>query len=200
MSLNDDPVAALERSLDQLNEICSGVAPEQLSMRTPCSSWDVRTVAGHVLQGARNYAQAAGAGTVSSTRFDDIGEGWRTDVREAADALMAAWREPGSLDRTISTLMGEVPATFRLRQQVTEFTLHGWDLAHATGQDDRLDPALVEVALGFGHASLKPQFRGSEADGMAFGPEVEAPADATEYERLAAFFGRDPRAPRVPAR
>ena len=196
MTFDDEPVATLERSLDQLNEICSGVAREQMSAPTPCSSWDVRTLAGHVLQDARSYARAAGGGAVSSSGVDDIGDDWRADMRDAADALVAAWRAPGALDRTISTPMGEVPATSRLRQQVTEFTLHGWDLAHATGQDDRLDPALVEVALGFGQTNLKPEFRGPEAEGMAFGPEVQAPPGATDYERLASFFGRDPRAPR----
>jgi hypothetical protein len=30
--------------------------------------------------------------------------------------------------------------------------------------------------------------------GTAFGPRVEAPPDASAYERLAAFAGRDPRA------
>jgi uncharacterized protein (TIGR03086 family) len=155
---------------------------------------------GHVLQDARNYAKASGGGVVSSGGVDELGDDWAADMREAAGRLVTAWREPGALERTLSLPMGEVPATFRLRQQVTEFTLHGWDLARATGQESTLDPELVEVAIGFGQENLKPHFRGSETDGMAFGPEVAAPSDASAYERLAAFFGRDPRAPSQAAR
>jgi hypothetical protein len=39
--------------------------------------------------------------------------------------------------------------------------------------------------------NLKPQFRGDEESGRAFGPKVPVPDDAPLYDRLAAFFGRD---------
>ena len=78
--------------------------------------------------------------------------------------------------------------------QVAELTVHGWDLAaaleHPVGD---LDPALAEFALAMLQAQLEPEYRGSEDDGMFFGPEIAAPPDAAPYERLAAFAGRDPR-------
>jgi hypothetical protein len=39
---------------------------------------------------------------------------------------------------------------------------------------------------------LRPQFRGDEVSGMAFGPEVQVSDDAPVEDRLAAFFGRHP--------
>jgi hypothetical protein len=37
---------------------------------------------------------------------------------------------------------------------------------------------------------MRPQFRGTEAEGKAFGPEVPISDDAPVYDRLAAFYGR----------
>ena len=47
-------------------------------------------------------------------------------------------------------------------------------------------------ALAWGRETLKPEFRGDEDSGKAFGPEVAVPSDSPSYTRLAAFFGRDP--------
>jgi len=49
-----------------------------------------------------------------------------------------------------------------------------------------------EAALVWARTALRPEFRGDEASGMAFGPEVEVPDDAPAEDRLAAFFGRNP--------
>lgn len=46
------------------------------------------------------------------------------------------------------------------------------------------------MALAWARTAMRPEFRGDEASGMAFGPEVEVPGDAPAEDRLAAFFGR----------
>jgi uncharacterized protein (TIGR03086 family) len=74
---------------------------------------------------------------------------------------------------------------------VTELAAHTWDLAVATGQLDRLDPELAPSALEAARAMLKPEDRNSV--GNPYGADVEAPPDATEWERFAAFMGRQPR-------
>jgi hypothetical protein len=56
-----------------------------------------------------------------------------------------------------------------------------------------LDPEVGQLALDWGRENLKPEFRGDEASGRSFGPEVAVAADAPLYDRLAGFFGRDPR-------
>ncbi len=66
-----------------------------------------------------------------------------------------------------------------------DLVVHGWDLAHATGLDDRIPPADLErvraQAEGFGDAMRSPQ---------AFGAEVEVPPGADAQARLLAFLGR----------
>jgi uncharacterized protein (TIGR03086 family) len=89
--------------------------------------------------------------------------------------------------------MGTIPKRFPLDQQITELAVHTWDIAHATGQSTAdLDPAIAELALTWARRTLRPEFRGDEADGQAFGPEIPVPDDAPIYDRLAGFFGRDP--------
>jgi hypothetical protein len=70
--------------------------------------------------------------------------------------------------------------------------VHAWDVAKATGQPTDLEPEVGQVALDWGRENLKPRFRGDESSGQSFGPEKPVPEDAPLYNRLAAFFGRDP--------
>jgi uncharacterized protein (TIGR03086 family) len=78
------------------------------------------------------------------------------------------------------------------KQQIAEFAVHSWDLARATGQGVQFPAEACEAALLWARTALRPQFRGDEASGMAFGPEVQVPDDAAAQDRLAAFFGRHP--------
>ena len=69
-----------------------------------------------------------------------------------------------------------------------DLTLHGWDLARATGQPYEADPAVVET-LSAEYRVLAPQ---AHALGMMAAP-VAVPGDATPFERLLGLSGRDPR-------
>ena len=73
-----------------------------------------------------------------------------------------------------------------------DLVIHGWDLARATGQDDRIDPAEIErvwklwdgVFTMLGAETLRTQ-------GVC-GPEVKVPEDASPQDRLLGLLGRDP--------
>ena len=73
--------------------------------------------------------------------------------------------------------------------QITELCVHAWDLTKAAQLSVTLDDELAEHALAWSRQMLQPQFRGQ---GKAFGNEVPVPADATAYDRLAGWFGREP--------
>jgi uncharacterized protein (TIGR03086 family) len=94
------------------------------------------------------------------------------------------------MDRPVATIGGQAPLRSRASQQVAEFAVHGWDVVKATGQRADLDPRLAERALNWSRLVLRPEHRGA---GNAFGAEVSVPLDAPAYERLAGWFGRDPR-------
>jgi uncharacterized protein (TIGR03086 family) len=80
---------------------------------------------------------------------------------------------------------------------LAELATHAWDLARATGQLDWLDPSLALPALDGALAMIKPHYRNMVEPGSPFAAEVPPPPDADDWERLAAFMGRDPRPVRV---
>jgi uncharacterized protein (TIGR03086 family) len=192
MTSADDLIALLSRALDQTADVIAGVRPEQAALPTPCRSWDVRALVGHVVDEVNQFALVTAGGKREVPAPDALGDDWHGDFREAADALLTAWRQPGSLDRTQRLPMGEVTAIWTVGQQITELAVHSWDIAKATGQSTDLDPEVGRQALQWGHEHLRPEFRGDESIGYQIAPEVEVPDDAPLYDRLAAFGGRDP--------
>ena len=70
---------------------------------------------------------------------------------------------------------------------VGDVFMHTWDLARATGQDDRLDPEVCAGMLA-GMAPIEDAMRGSGQ----YGPAVPVPDDADPQTRLLGFIGRDP--------
>jgi len=73
---------------------------------------------------------------------------------------------------------------------VQEITVHGWDLAKATGQPTELDPEIASWVLAVAQRILPPEPRGGEE--IPFGPVVPVPPGAGVYARLAAWLGRQP--------
>ena len=73
------------------------------------------------------------------------------------------------------------------RIYTTDVFMHTWDLARATGQDDRLDPA-VAGPLVEGMEQMEEVLRSSGQ----FGARVPVPDDADAQTRLLGFIGRDP--------
>ena len=67
---------------------------------------------------------------------------------------------------------------------------HGWDLAVATGQVPKLDPALADAVLPVVQQMVPADARGGE---MPFEAVIEVPPTASVYGRLAAYLGRQPR-------
>jgi uncharacterized protein (TIGR03086 family) len=103
----------------------------------------------------------------------------------ASDRLLAAWRQRGTAG-TLPLGRGKVAATWESGMHLFSETVHGCDLASATGQSTDLDPGVGQAALDFARQNLEP-FRG-----RGFGPEVSVSEDAPLYDRLAGFCGRNP--------
>ena len=182
----------LARTLAQTEAVIAHVRPEHATLPTPCASWDVRALVNHVVHDAQQFTATAYGGEWDPEDSDVLGDDWAGAFREAAASLLAAWRRPGAKEQTIRLPFGDFPAGWRVGQQIADLAVHGWDIAKATGQPTDLDPEVGQLALDWGRENLKPQFRGDEASGKSFGPEVAVAADAPLYDRLAGFFGRDP--------
>jgi uncharacterized protein (TIGR03086 family) len=185
-----DPLDNLSRSLEQTAGVIAGVAGDQWKMRTPCHEWDVARLVDHIIQSARSGEIRAAGGKPDWTAAPPHTDKAAAEFQSAATALIAAWRDV-DLDGTVDMPgMGELPKRFPVDQLTAEFAVHAWDLARATGQSTALDAQVGEAALSWARGTLKPQMRGE-----AFDQEVSIDPSAPLYDRLAAFFGRDPTRP-----
>jgi uncharacterized protein (TIGR03086 family) len=192
--MTSDPLSVLVRAVGQAGDLVAGVKPEQADLPTPCRSWNVRQLVEHLIHDLEQFTKTASGGRADwSSPAAEVEESWVQAYQSRADALTAAWGPAELTGTTELPGLGEVPARTPLDMQVAELAVHAWDLATATGQSMDLDPEVAEVGLALMRANLAPQFRGTEAEGKSFGPEVDPGPDAGPYERLVAFAGRDPR-------
>ncbi|GIF68987.1 hypothetical protein Ais01nite_70220 [Asanoa ishikariensis] len=193
-TVDNDPLALLERALDQVGKVLSDVRADQETLPSPCRSWTVAQLGDHVVHDLRQFSVAAAGGTADwSTAASPAPAADRPALfRSGAADLLDVWRQAGDLSGTVTLPgMGEVPARFPVDLQTAEFAVHAWDLARATAQSTDLDPEVGQLALDWMRGTMLPQFRGSESEGKSFGPEVTISAEAHLYDRLAAFAGRD---------
>jgi uncharacterized protein (TIGR03086 family) len=107
-----------------------------------------------------------------------------------SDAVQALLDDPDTSERMLTNLhVGEMPVPEAVARFYTpDVFMHSWDLARATGQDERLDPARCAEML----AGMEPIDELLRSSGQ-YGPHVEVSADADVQTRLLAFIGRDPR-------
>jgi uncharacterized protein (TIGR03086 family) len=187
MTEASEALERLDRALNQAGTVISRVRPGQEHLPTPCTDWDVRELVNHVVADVRQFSAGVGGEAADKPEGDLIDDDWEGAYRRAAADLMSAWRQDGVLERPVKTPMGEVPATWRIGNQVADLVVHAWDIAVATGQSTELDPELGEASLAWGRENLKPEFRG---EGKQFAEEVPVEGDAPLHDRLAAFFGR----------
>lgn len=101
-------------------------------------------------------------------------------------AAQAAFAEPGAMERIAHLSYGNVPGAIYASHRTLDTFIHGWDLARATGQDDTLDPELVEAI----YDTFKPQAKLIELSRL-FDPVAPVPDDADPQTQLLALLGRE---------
>ena len=107
--------------------------------------------------------------------------------RDSAAALQEAFSQPGVLDRTYSSPLGEATGAERLQIRLYDLLAHGWDLARATRQPAHLPEDAAEQALTFARSQLTDDARPGR-----FAPPQPIADQAPAPDRLAAFLGRRP--------
>ena len=189
-----DRRSPLLESYENAAVIVSGITAEQVTLRTPCPGYDVAGLIDHTVEAAyraaalgRGRTPPAGDNRPTSTWLDAPAQ-----LRLAAEEAAQAWGDDSRLTSTITMPWGEEYSGATLvNMYLAELAAHAWDLAFATEQLDRLDPSLAVSALDGARAMIQPEYRDMLATGSPFGAEVPPPPDADDWERLAAFMGRN---------
>jgi uncharacterized protein (TIGR03086 family) len=176
----------LERALAQTGGVIALPRPDQAGLPTPCSAFDLQALVNHTVYDLSTFRRLLSGAEREPPDRDLIGDNWPAAYHAAADGLMDTWRAR-SLEGTLKLQIGEVPVRWAIGQHLADIAVHGWDIARAVHQPVDVDLEVGQVALDWARENLKPQFRG-----QAFGAEVPVDPNAPLYDRLAAFFGRDP--------
>lgn len=186
-----DSLAMLQRSVDTTKQLVDHTTPEQLGNATPCADWTVRDLINHVAGGATMFAISAEQGSVPDDELaqvmagDNLGDDYKGAFDAATTRALAAFEQPGVLDKVVKLPFGEMPAGVALNIAVFDVTTHAVDLARATGQ--RIDDTqLLDDALSMGKQMIGPEMR----QPGVFDAEQPAPDGASSEDRLLAFAGR----------
>lgn len=180
-----DLSTAISRAAAETAQVVERVNPVCFTDPSPCSEWDVRTLASHMVGFAGLSIAAAAKTEYDPVEFDV--DGWQQRYAELADELAEAWSVPGALDGTTSLGGPEIEARRAAALTLQELVLHGWDLAAAIGVEYAPSP---EVAA----AVRTVVERGAENARSvgAYGPPVDAPEGSDDFAAALAESGRTP--------
>jgi uncharacterized protein (TIGR03086 family) len=178
-----DIVDLWSRVADGFGARLDAVADDQWDDPTPCPEWSVRELANHAITSQRLLPMRLGVEI-------DVADGDPKASWEAMRAAaLAAFQKPGVLDEKVEMPFGEMTvAQILTNVAMGDLLIHSWDLARATGGDERLDPDAVTVAF----EGLKPLDEVLRASGTVFGPKIDPPPGADLQTELLCFSGRRP--------
>lgn len=171
------------RLAEEFLSTVAAVPPDRWQSPSPCEGWTALDVVRHVDGAHVMQLGLAGRepGQRPSVEEDPLGA-----LQAVKAAVHADLEDSGRATATIQGVAGET--TFE--QSIDTFlsfdlVIHRWDLARATGLDERIDIGDVHWATGVAE-SFGDFIR---ADGVC-GPELTSPSGAGEQAKLLAFLGR----------
>ena len=180
------PIGRLAAAVPVTGNLVDAVGPDQWALPTPCPDWTVHDLVNHLVFGHRRFAAALAGGNPPAPGEDLLGNDPGAAYRASAEAMLAAFRADGALERPVTVPAGTLPGAVACELRVVEALVHGWDLARATGRPLEFPPDLVEPSIAFSRAQLGR----IPADRRPFGPPQPVADDAPPLDRLAALLGR----------
>jgi uncharacterized protein (TIGR03086 family) len=193
-----DMSALIDAAAASAADVAAKVRPDQMAAPTPCAQWDVRALANHMsgfLVMSECAARKAPLPAADGEQDMTADPGWTRWYGEQARKLAAAWADPAALRGTTAFGPGEYPAELAAAITLMELTVHGWDLARATGQ---ALPVGEDVARTVHQVVTEiadnARANGSFAAAVAIAESTaESTAEsASTFDRTLAATGRDP--------
>ena len=186
MTGSTDPVELLERAIGYTRGTLYGVTDGMLDRPTPCAGWTLADLLSHM-------ADSLDALTEASRGVIEIGPPppavAGVDVlRDKACHLLGAWSNPHATEARLGH--ARLESRLLLHAGALEITVHGWDVAQATGRDTPIPERLASDIRCHAASLITRADRPSR-----FGPRIALPANASPSALLLAFTGRPMRAP-----
>jgi uncharacterized protein (TIGR03086 family) len=173
-------VELLERSLGYTRVALAGVTDARLAAPTPCRGWTLRDLLAHMDDSLDAFAEAAG-GRVALTPARSAPP--VVVLQQKACSLLGLWSGEGPPGVRVGGV--DLATDLLVATAALEITVHGWDVAQATGAGTPIPEELAHHLLPVAHVVV------SEIDrGIRFAAALPEPIDATADVRLRAFLGR----------
>jgi uncharacterized protein (TIGR03086 family) len=168
------------------------VAPEEMTLPTPCTDWDLEALLAHLAASMADLESALRTGHLDPEPDDAATPDPDDDPVEllrdrAANLLFACYAHHGP-DRFVLVGGLPLPAGIVTCTGAVEIAVHGWDVRAATGRGGPIPPALATRML-----RLSPLLV-TGREGL-FGTPVQVPAQASPGDQLIAYLGRHPEPP-----
>ena len=98
-----DPRAVLGRAFATARTVLDGINPDQLELPTPCTEYDVRALAGHLLAMAQRVGEVVRGEQPSPIEVTDgvPDDGWVAAWDRVAEEVNAAWADDATLERIV---------------------------------------------------------------------------------------------------
>jgi len=162
-----------------------GVPDGRWDDEAPCEGWVARDVVRHLVEWFPAFLRAGGGVELPQgpSVDEDPVAAWAVH-RDGVQALLddeSTARQLLSHPQTGEMPLAEAVGVF----YTSDVFMHTWDLARATGQDERLDAERCAAML----AGMEPMDELLRASGH-YGPRVPVEPDADSQTRLLAFIGR----------
>jgi uncharacterized protein (TIGR03086 family) len=183
-------VEMYERALERTGGVVGNIRPKSFGDPTPCTDWDVRTLLNHTIGGCTSFAAGAGGNAVPMDGEDFTQKDHVAAYEGAAKSSLEAFQAPDAMESTFVMPWGETPGALAFYLALADATVHGWDLAQATGQNYPIDADIAEYLHQMTTSMLAPE--GEYPRGEMFREPVDVAPDASPGEILLAYMGRRP--------
>jgi len=182
------PKKVIEYCLDQATAVIVQLRPEQFAFATPCTEWDARTVAQHMLYELLWAADILNGKTIaevgnqheSDSIATDIAESWQVALKQTRKALKKA-----KLNDAAHLSYGTVSKEFYGLEFATDMLLHAWDLGQGIDVTVMFDPSIATIL----YENALPKEDMIKGSGL-FAPSLPVADDADPQTKLLALFGR----------
>jgi uncharacterized protein (TIGR03086 family) len=187
VSIPSEPAAEHRSVASTFADRVGGAAPEAWGNPAPVPDWTALDVVRHLLEWFPAFL--AGGADVELPAGPSVDADPVAAWTHHADAVQRILDDPATHGRTFAhPMLPEMPLDQAISRFYTnDVFLHTWDLARATGQDERLDEDRCRE-LYEGMLPLDDVLRQSGQ----YGPQVPVPDGADWQTRLLGFIGRTP--------